>query len=234
MLFDQQRQAAEKAGSNRRGVPRSKLTTEARRSQSKSLGVLGASVVSFPNYDGRDLSRSIVTFTGRRFWPLDPRACDLCIEDIAHALSLKCRFTGHTRSFYSVAEHSVRVAQIVAPPHRLWALLHDAGEAYLPDVAGPIKDLFPLLVSAEEAILNQVIQHFGLDRRKPPEVKQADKILLATEIRDLIQPHHFPALGEMPLTDKIIPLPADHAEQAFRRLFTQLTKARGSHDDDDA
>lgn len=34
----------------------------------------------------------IQTYTGRMFWPLDPRPEEIWIEDIAHALSLQCRF----------------------------------------------------------------------------------------------------------------------------------------------
>src|SRR5690606_29748913 len=79
------------------------------------------------------------TFTGRRFWPLDPRPDEICIEDIAHALSMQCRYAGHCLSFYSVAEHSVLLSQHVAEPFRRWALLHDASEAYLVDVPRPIK-----------------------------------------------------------------------------------------------
>lgn len=62
----------------------------------------------------------IQTFTGRRFWPLDPRPEDVCIEDIAHALSLKCRFGGHCTRFYSVAEHSVHVSNYVPAEFALW------------------------------------------------------------------------------------------------------------------
>lgn len=82
----------------------------------------------------------IQTFTGRAFWPLRPRAEDVRIEDIAHALAMKCRFGGMTRQFYSVAQHSVLVSRIVPPADALWGLLHDAAEAYLPDVCRPIKD----------------------------------------------------------------------------------------------
>lgn len=66
------------------------------------------------------------TYTGRRFWPLDPVAGDIEIMDIAHALSNQCRYAGHTRFHYSVAQHSVQVSENVAPEHALWGLLHDA------------------------------------------------------------------------------------------------------------
>ena len=59
------------------------------------------------------------TYTGRQFWPIDPRANEVHIEDIAHALSMMCRYNGHCRTFYSVAEHSVLVSQHVPPEHAL-------------------------------------------------------------------------------------------------------------------
>ena len=73
----------------------------------------------------------IQTYTGRQFWPLDPRIEDIDIHDIAHALSHQCRYSGHCLRFYSVAEHSVLLSHHVAGEHMLWALLHDAWEAYL-------------------------------------------------------------------------------------------------------
>jgi hypothetical protein len=83
----------------------------------------------------------IVTYTGRRFHFLDPKIDEISIEDIAHALSNVCRFTGHTKRFYSVAEHSCLVSALC--DNRLEGLLHDASEAYMSDLSSPLKMLVP-------------------------------------------------------------------------------------------
>ena len=131
----------------------------------------------------------IQTFTGKQFWPLDPRPGDIHIEDIAHALSNICRFTGHCRTFYSVAEHSVRVAATLPQRCELWGLLHDASEAYLCDLPRPVKRsgaLGVLYCEAERKLSMAVAEKFALDWPEPPEVKLADDILLVTEQRDLM------------------------------------------------
>jgi 5'-deoxynucleotidase YfbR-like HD superfamily hydrolase len=146
----------------------------------------------------------IQTFKGKQFYPLAPRVEDIDIDDIAHALSNQCRFSGHCKRFYSVAEHSVRVSLIVKPKHRLWALLHDAAEAYLVDLPTPIKQLMPEYSIAEKRIMACVCEKFGLSLEMPKEVHQADMIMLATEKRDLMyqEPAPWQALPE-PLKGKI-------------------------------
>jgi 5'-nucleotidase len=84
------------------------------------------------------------TFTGRSFWPADPRPEDIDIVDIAHALSMQPRYGGHCTRFYSVAEHSRLVSEQVElrygkPGLERAALLHDASEAYLVDIPRPVK-----------------------------------------------------------------------------------------------
>jgi len=107
---------------------------------------------------------SITTFSGISFWPLLPNPDDIRIDDIAHALAHQCRFAGHTRLFYSVAEHSVRVSQLCRPEDALWGLLHDASEAYLSDVPAPLKELpeFEPYRAAERNLQGAVAQRFGL------------------------------------------------------------------------
>lgn len=99
----------------------------------------------------------IQTFTGKKVFPLAMTTDMVDIKDIAHALSLKCRFTGHCRTFYSVAEHSMRVAELVRPELKLAALLHDAAEAYLPDFARPIKgEAYFVIGKVGRAVLGHV------------------------------------------------------------------------------
>lgn len=120
------------------------------------------------------------TFSGRAFWPLDPRPGDISVADISHALSLLCRYGGHTSRFYSVAEHSVLMSHVVAPEHALWALLHDAAEAYLCDLPRPIKRLMPTYQDAEDVLLFAIRQKFGLGQF-PREVRDADNRILLDE-----------------------------------------------------
>lgn len=121
------------------------------------------------------------TYSGRQFWPIDPRPEDLEIEDIAHALSLLCRFNGHCLRFYSVAEHSVLVARLVPAELRLTALLHDASEAYIADVPRPLKPYLPGYKEAEEAVERAVAERYGTAYPMPVEIKRADNAMLAAE-----------------------------------------------------
>lgn len=129
----------------------------------------------------------IATYTGKRFYPLDPRAEDIDINDIIHALSNLCRFGGHCVGFYSVAQHCVLVSLMCAPEDALWGLLHDASEAYLVDVPSPLKkeESFAAYRAAETELMATICDVFGLSRDEPPSVKLADKRVLATEARDL-------------------------------------------------
>lgn len=177
----------------------------------------------------------IQTFTGRQFWPLDPRPEDVDIEDIAHALSNVCRFTGHVREFYSVAQHAVLVSSLVPAEHALWGLLHDASEAYIADVASPLKvqeEMAPYR-AIERGIMDAVCARFGLAPREPDEVKHVDRRLLATEARDLMPPHAVWAnLGKPYRLPLIVPWPPGRAKVAFLSLARDLGAVASARPED--
>lgn len=164
----------------------------------------------------------IHTFTGKKFFPFNPKTEDIDIVDIAHALSNKCRFNGHTNRFYSVAQHSVIVSLIT---DSLEGLLHDAGEAYLPDVPSPIKGFLPLLVEAENNIMKCVTKKFTLCWCTDTDynVKMADKVALLTEIRDLMGNFPFSIEGINRLPNRIIDEDPCKSKNNFLKRFMQLT-----------
>lgn len=171
------------------------------------------------------LDGQIVTYTGRIIRPLDPDPDKLNIVDIAHALSNNCRFTGHVRTFYSVAEHSVRVAKILPARHKLWGLMHDASEAYLSDIARPIKmtPTFGAVYKEVEAnLMEAIIQAFMLNPIMPKQVKVADNVLLAAEQRDLM-PRWRRHEGEFEYPETIVPWSPYTAKARFLNLYEELT-----------
>lgn len=124
--------------------------------------------------------------SGIAFWPLDPRAEEVRLEDIAHSLSLLCRFGGHCNRFYSVAEHSVHVSRLVSPEAALWGLLHDASEAYVIDLPRPLKRMLPGYSLIEDRVHRAIAEHFGLPAEIPEEVKAADNAMLMAEAAQIM------------------------------------------------
>jgi uncharacterized protein len=163
------------------------------------------------------------TVTGRQFWPLDPRPEDIDIEDIAHALSMMCRFGGHCDRFYSVAEHSVLVSENVPPQDALWALLHDASEAYIADIVRPAKRFINGYKDIEGRIMAAVCGAFDLPCIEPPSVKRADNAILADEAAQIMgaKPKDW-ILPEPPLGVRIIGLSPSDAKAAFLTRYRAL------------
>jgi 5'-deoxynucleotidase YfbR-like HD superfamily hydrolase len=123
----------------------------------------------------------IQTYTGKPFWPLEPELGEIDIVDIAHALSMQCRYSGHTKRFYSVAEHSVHISNSVSPENALWGLLHDASEAYLVDIPRPLKPYLPQYKEAETRCMMAIAKRVGLSWPEPAEVKEMDTRILFNE-----------------------------------------------------
>lgn len=184
------------------------------------------------------------TATGRKFYPSDPRAEDICIDDIAHALAHVCRFGGHTPAHYSVAQHSVFVSQVVeqlggSAEEVRYGLLHDASEAYLGDVVWPLKRCPEMAGyrALEKRVEAAIEERFGLPAEMPAIVKHADLVLLATEKRDVMG--HDQSSGReaaaararlgswhcdvvQPVKWQILPLPAETARRLFLSRWAAL------------
>lgn len=192
----------------------------------------------------------IQSFTGRKVTPLDLQPDQVCIEDIAHALACKTRFTGHSIRPYSVAEHCVRASQNVAPSFQLAALLHDCSETYLPDIAGPIKSRFGITIDADQGGCRLVkfetledchaiviLRALGLSSIEgliySPEVQAIDLSMLKWEVRDLLGPPPEPWTilegVELPkgAGEPLIGWDWAYAERCFLDRFAQLNRVTG-------
>ena len=173
--------------------------------------------------DGR-LGGWIQTYTGARFWPLDPRPEEVSITDIAASLSNTCRYSGHTRGFYSVAQHSVLVSRHVKPQNALWGLLHDAGEAYLFDAVRPIKGHIRDIRDIEDRIMRAVCDRFNLPHEMPGDVRQIDEAILTDEKRCLMAPCEYDwGLSHPGIHIDIKPMSPGDAREMFLDRFKELT-----------
>jgi uncharacterized protein len=178
---------------------------------------------------------SIQTVSGRWIDPLDPDPARIDIGDIAQALANQCRFGGHSRAFYSVAQHSALVSDLCAergggPAATLAALMHDASEAYLVDLPHPLKHRSELGAPYRlaEARLEEAIRaRFDL---APPNggLKAIDRALLATERAALTEARDpWPELeGHGPLRLTIEPWAPERARREFLDRFQRLDEAR--------
>lgn len=134
----------------------------------------------------------IITHTGKKVYPFNMEISDIDILDIAHSLSLQCRYNGHTSQFYSVAEHCVLMSRISEPLLASWALLHDAGEAYLSDICSGVKyKYFQNLVEAEDKLISLIEIKFGLTEYGviKNNIKKLDKQMYLKEGWDLMPQH---------------------------------------------
>lgn len=177
------------------------------------------------------------TFSGVKFWPADPLPEEVRIEDIAHALSRQCRFAGHVREFYSVAQHSVLVADNVPPADKLAGLLHDAAEAYVVDIQSPVKWTLREFADRDDAVnyydwlearvFETIARRFGISNILPKSVKEADLRALFTERRDLRGPavDLWEGEGTPPFPDPIVALAPDAARALFLERFHLYTAA---------
>lgn len=174
-----------------------------------------------------------MSYTFKRMFPsgiyvdmLNPQDAKIEIKDIAWSLSMQCRFGGCCRHFYSVAEHSLLVSELVPPELALLGLMHDAHEAYIQDInTGFKKSLGPIFRHFDEGWWVAVKQRFDLPFDQGGVVHHADMVALATERRDLglLDDVEWPTLkGIEPSPKKVQCLNHWDAYQAFLERFAQL------------
>lgn len=161
----------------------------------------------------------IITVTGRKFWPMDPRPEDVDPEDIVHVLAAKGRFGCHSKRVYSVGAHSLRVGVMAGELARqrgldvrlvtAYARLHDGNEAYLPDVPSPIKPFIPGWDLIEARVQNAIHRRFGLGvipAEVDAVVRLADSYALGLESRALYHPEKMARPGKYPTDSRIADL----------------------------
>jgi hypothetical protein len=170
----------------------------------------------------------IATQNVPEFHYLDPNPNEILIEDIAHALSLQCRFGGHSPYFYSVAEHSVRVSieagrRDLSVKDRLAALLHDAEEAYLPDIPRPIKHDMSEAQKIYTRIQKVINKKFGIEDANWVEIKRIDDQMTSTEADrfGLLNPNWSP-LGRRINRQMVLGWEPELAEDEFLRRYKDL------------
>jgi hypothetical protein len=159
----------------------------------------------------------ILTNSGKQFYALDPKPEQIEIADITHALAMSCRYAGHCTLFYSVGEHSVHVASWVRAQLKdmdfpllfqyrgaLYALLHDASEAYIADIPRPFKPFITNYKAIEKRIMQAVFKRFALPDYTEPEslrpydrtidelVHIADSRILMDEREQIMPPSDIP------------------------------------------
>ncbi len=126
-------------------------------------------------------SDKIRTVSGLYVDVFNPDPDTIIIEDIAHSLSMQCRFGGHLPRFYSVAQHCVHCCDMISAPFKIDGLLHDASEAYILDFPKPIKDQIQEYKSVEDNLMKVIAAKFGFQYPLREEVKEVDGKMLRSE-----------------------------------------------------
>jgi|GEM_PF-1202256 len=175
----------------------------------------------------------IHTYSGIAFDLRNPEPAMVHLDDIIHSLSLMNRFNGAALFPYSVAQHSLHVAELLPPELRLEGLLHDAAEAYIGDMVSPLKQVMPEYKAVEARISALVAEVFGLAYPEPHLVKQADLAVLAAEREQVLGPSYGPWFKNFPEPAPISIQPCDWLQVKARfgqALQTEISKRRAAVD----
>jgi hypothetical protein len=177
----------------------------------------------------------VTTFTGKQFYVMRATPDDIDIRDIAHGLSNVCRYAGQCQPFYSVAEHSIRMCEMVDEAKnwedpdeymncKLTALLHDAAEAYLGDMPSLVKACMPVYRRIESYLISVIYAKYRLS--SDPLIKTLDEEIRTPEVLSLLVGGHKGWSLVEAEADPIIPWSSPMAEMAFLKTFKELTNGR--------
>ena len=194
--------------------------------------------------DGPYFKDWIQSASGKVVTPLNLRPEQVNIHDIAHALANKCRYTGHTREFMGVGQHCLFGSELIDPKFALTFLLHDASEAYLPDIATPIKPHVHVKRTIPGSVVSETISWKQLEAEhiavighalgipdllvgtESAEVKHMDQLMLAWEQRDLLgkppRPWFPPGYLPAPPARELIVMSPPEAERLYLYRYYQL------------
>lgn len=164
------------------------------------------SLLSGGHFDFKDLEQSVYE-----------------ISDVAHNLSMCCRFSGSVRKHYSVAQHSVLVSRCVPPEHALSGLMHDMSESVMSDINSPLKALLPQYKAFEKKVEKFMFARMGLPFPMHPSIKLADISVFLAENRDLRQIESYWA-GVEAYDKRIVPWSAEKAKREFLKRYEELTQ----------
>ena len=181
------------------------------------------------------MSNCITTYTGKHFDPTQPEKERICIDDIAHALSLLCRGNGHVKTFFSVGQHCILCAKEAMArglPRRLAlaALLHDASECYMSDVPRPFKKSLPEYQRQEEKLLCIIYEKYlgtGLSAKEEQQLKNIDNDLLWYDLKYLLGETPAEPKPAIHITVDYTVLPFKTVEEEYLKLFRQLSSRIG-------
>jgi len=170
------------------------------------------------------------TSTGRRVSVLNPKPEEIFIEDIAAAIAKQCRFNGHCKSFYSVAQHCVEGAWIAEDYYKdnklaKEFLLHDATEAYVGDIIRPVKVHLPEYNEIENRFTKAISKRFGVPIEMTKECKYIDDVMVTWEKRDLLpNAELWPSLPDIEYFNfrKLEGLSWEHCEWLYINKFREL------------
>ena len=173
----------------------------------------------------------ILTYTGIKFYPLEPQPEDIRIEDIAHSLSMMTRANGHFKHFFSVAQHTISCfyeaeARGYSKRVRLGCLLHDASESYISDITRPVKQNLKEYYVIEERLQKAIYERFGLGDLTEAElalIKAVDDALLYQEFDTLMDVRLFKEPPELFRRHDFSQRDFGAVEKEFLDLFASMS-----------